>query len=219
MLLPKTPKRCRLAAPVTLGASVMKMFSLLLALPLLTGCGASLAQPFDKMKDSSMTVYRLQNYEPPPEQQPAAGGASILPPQLAQAAQALAGLLPPNLLPPGILPGSAPPPAAAQDTPRFHGSRILSFQQIADSKLRENVLEIFGKEGNFSDRYENCPFYEFGFAISQPNNLPPADIMVSLSCVRVQAYNFTWPYAKIGIPPETSKKIAEVVQRAFGTGT
>jgi hypothetical protein len=189
---------------------------LVLVLAAAEGCGSSLSQPFDKMKDQPMTIYRLQNYEPQPTAQGTPGQIQ-LPPQLQQWAQAAAGLLPPNLLPPGLLPGTTAP-APAQDVPRFHGARILSYQQVTDTKLRGDVLDIFGHESNFTEKYDNCPFFEFGFAIQQPNGQLPADIMVSLSCTHVQAYNFAWPYQKIGIPPETAKKIAQVVQRAFGGG-
>lgn len=66
-----------------------------------TGC-TSLSAPFNGMKDSQMTVYRLQNYVQPAQPAQAAAPAGLqLPPQIQQWIQAGASLLPPGLLPPG----------------------------------------------------------------------------------------------------------------------
>ncbi len=178
---------------------------------------ASLSPPFDKMKDSQMTVYRLQNFEPPPQPQAQASvGGFQLPPQIQQWIQAGASLLPPGLLPPGLLPGtSAPAPPATPDAPRFHGFRILEWQPINDSGIKSDVVDLFGHQSNFQNATSNCMFAEFGFAIAQPNAPTPADIMVSLSCAQVQGYNFAWPYAQTGITPDASKKVASIVQRVF----
>src|SRR4051812_22858141 len=77
------------------------------------GCGSTLAQPFDQAKaaNAQITIYRLQNYEPPPPAPGATNTPFVLPPQLQQWVTAGASLLPPGLLPPGLSPGSAPPPA------------------------------------------------------------------------------------------------------------
>jgi hypothetical protein len=57
-------------------------------------------------------------------------------------------------------------------------------------------------------------FAEFGFAIAQAN-APPADVLVSLSCEQVQAFNFAWPYPQTGVTPDSSKKVASIAQRVF----
>lgn len=185
-----------------------------------TGCG-SISAPFDKMKDQPMTVYRLQNYEPqtPPPATAGAPAAAIpgLPPQLAQWAQTAAQMLPPGLIPPGLIPGAAAPAAPPANVPRFHDFRILAYQAINDNGQKSDIVDLFGHESNFSDKYENCFFPEFGFALAQPNGAPPADILVSLSCQQVKAFNINWPYAKIGLPPDTQKKIAGIVAKAFGS--
>jgi hypothetical protein len=182
-----------------------------------SGC-STLSPPFDKMKDSQMTVYRLQNFEPPqvtPAQ--SAAGALQLPPQIQQWIQAGASLLPPGLLPPGLLPGSAPAAApATPDAPRFHGFRILEWQPVSDGGVKGDLADLFGHSSNFQNAASACMFAEFGFAIAQPSApATPADILVSLSCEQTQAFNFTWPYAQTGITPDASKKIASIAQRVF----
>jgi hypothetical protein len=168
-----------------------------------------------------MTIYRLQNYEPqtPPPAAPGAAAPAVpgLPPQLAQWAQQAASILPPGLIPPGLIPGAAAPPPPPPNVPRFHDFRILAYQAISDSSQQSAIVDLFGHESNFQDKYENCFFPEFGFALAQPNGQPPADILVSLSCQQVKVFNFNWPYSKIGVPADTQKKIADIVAKAFGS--
>jgi|SRR5579884_3824672 len=181
-----------------------------------TGC-SSLSPPFDKMKDSQMTVYRLQNFEPQtPAPAQAATGGFQLPPQIQQWIQAGASLLPPGLLPPGLVPGTAPPAApAGAEAPRFHGFRILEWQPVNDASVKADVVDLFGHSSNFQNATSSCMFAEFGFAIAQPNAPVPADVLVSLSCEQVQGFNFAWPYAQTGITPDASKKVASIAQRVF----
>src|SRR5271165_1686836 len=113
--------------PSAARSSVLASLALVVAAS--TGC-ASLSPPFSGMKGAQMTVYRLQNFEPPPppqgqQGQPAAQGAFQLPPQIQQWIQAGASLLPPGLLPPGLVPGTGPPVPGPADAPRFHGFRVL----------------------------------------------------------------------------------------------
>jgi hypothetical protein len=177
-----------------------------------TGC-ASLSPPFDAMKNSSMTVYRLQNYEAPPER-PSVTGVP-LPPQIQQWIQAGASLLPPGLLPPGLVAGVGPAVAGAADAPRFHGFRVLDYQPVTDPAIKADIVGVFGSRSAFQNAASTCMYAEFGFAIAQPTAPTPADILVSLSCQQVQAFNFSWPYAGTGLAPDASKKIAAIAQRAF----
>ena len=110
-----------------------------------TGCG-SLTPPFNGMKDAQMTVYRLQNFEPPAiAQAPAtATGGLQIPAQIQQWITAGASLLPPGLLPPGLLPGTAPAAPAPADAQRFHGFRILEWQPINDASAKGDVTDLFG---------------------------------------------------------------------------
>lgn len=180
------------------------------------GC-ASLSPPFDKMKDQAMTVYRLQNYDVPqaPQAQGAPAATLQLPPQIQQWIQAGASLLPPGLLPPGLLPGSAPAAApAAADAPRFHGFRILDYQQVSDAAVNHDIVDVFGHGSNFQNGTSNCMFAEFGFAMAEAGG-PTADLLVSLSCEQVQVFNINWPYPQTGLTPDSSKKIVSIAQRVF----
>jgi hypothetical protein len=87
---------------------------------------------------------------------------------------------------------------------------------VTDPNQREEVVDIFGHDSNFTDSRANCMYAEFGVSIGQPGGQPPAEMLVSLSCDRVEAFNFQWPYAKTGLKPETVKRIVGVMARSFG---
>jgi hypothetical protein len=209
-----------------LAAVVFASAGLLVALASETACSPSLAQPFENMKSQPITIHRLQNYEPPAPQAGAVPGLPAIPPQIQQWLSGAAAALPPGLIPPGLLPGTQAAPAG-QDVPRFYNFRILGTMSVTDPKMREEILELFGKESNFQTPRQSCMYAEFGFQIGQPpppgqpQGVPsggaPADILVSLSCDQVQMNNYGWPYGtKTGLGPDTSKKIIAIVQRAFG---
>jgi hypothetical protein len=194
-----------------------------------SGCGRSgLAAPFDRMGNQPITVLRLQNYEPPPAPGPAPSAPAQptqtpqLPPQIQQWLSAGASMLPPGLIPPGLLTGQpgappAPPAPAPAEAQRFHGFRVLGWMALTDPKLREEVLDIFGDAKSFTEsRGGACMYSEMGVSIGQPGGGPPADMLVSFSCDRVQAFNFAWPHAKAGLAPETVKRIVAVMTRSFG---
>jgi hypothetical protein len=171
------------------------------------------------MKESQVTVYRLQNFEPP---QPAAGAAApvggvTLPPQIQQWITQGAAMLPPGLLPPGLIPGAGPAAPTAQDTttPRFENVRVIAWQQVSDPKLRDEIVSIFGESKSFETTTESCLYPEFGFAMSRAGG-PPVDILVSLSCHQVRGANFQWPHANTGISTATNERIVNVVKSAFG---
>jgi hypothetical protein len=64
-------------------------------------------------------------------------------------------------------------------------------------------------------------YAEFGISIGQPQAQPGVgtdDILISLSCEQVQAFNFAWPYpSNTAIPASTAKRIVAIAQKAFGT--
>jgi hypothetical protein len=201
---------------MTLPRRLMSLAQVALAAAAGTGC-ASLSAPFSEMKGSQMTVYRLQNFEPPPQAQaqaPAQGGLQ-LPPQIQQWIAAGASLLPRGLLPPGLVPGATPPAPPPADAPRFHLFRILEWQPVNDPSVKSDVVDTFGHASNFTNPQFSCMYAELGFSIAQPSNPVPADILVSLSCQQVQAFNFAWPYPQTGITPDTEKKIAQIAQKVF----
>ncbi len=193
-----------------------------------SGCSGALAQPFAGMTAQPVTVYRLQNYEPPAATAAVPGALPAgIPPQIQQWLSAGAQLLPPGLLPPGLLPGGTPLPAATADVPRFHNFRILGSMSITDKTQHDDVLDLFGHESNFVLPRQSCMFAEFGFQIgygtpatagaAAPGGGVPADILVSLSCDQVQMINYNWPYGtKNGLSTDSSKRIVAMVQKAFG---
>src|SRR5258708_18024312 len=147
LLMPKT-------SPVIASAAVAS------SVGLNTGC-ASLSPPFDQMKSSAMTVYRLQNYEPPAQAAGAAGAAGGLggltvPPQIQQWITAGASLLPPGLLPPGLVPGTAPQAPPAPDAQRFHNFRILDYRQIDDASVKGDIVDLFGHGSSFQSSPTTC---------------------------------------------------------------
>src|SRR5215203_2880920 len=115
------------------------------------GCAGKPAAPFDALKTSNLTAYRLQNNEPPAAVAalPGAPGAPAIPglsPEIQNSinagVQALQKLIPPGIQIPGLpLPGApaAATPAAADTTPRFQGYRIMSQQQVLDAELKEEL--------------------------------------------------------------------------------
>jgi len=195
----------------------------------MAACAPSLSQPFSSFKDSPVIVHRLQNYEPP---QAAPPGGLALPPQIQQWLSAGAQWLPPGLLPPNLIPGATPAAgSSASDASRFRSFRILGTSAVSDKALHDEVLALFGRESNFTQPRASCMYAEFGFQIgyapafgapSAPpgasSSMPPADILVSLSCGQVQMIGYAWPYgAKTGLTEEASKKVAAIARKAFGT--
>jgi len=197
--------------------------SLLLLGTLSLGC-ATTAPPFDTMKNSNVTAFRLQNYEPPPPAPtavPAAPGQIPgVPPEIQawvqQGAQALQQLLPPGLQLPGAPPAVAPTPQP--DAPRFHGFRILGQTQLMDPELKEELGELFGDEDSFTNQHAACGYSEMGLSFS-PQAGVQNDMLISFSCNQVIARTFAWPHPSSGMTPDTVKKLTEAVQKIFPPGT
>lgn len=200
-------KRTFLLATVALGASA---------------CASTPAAPFDTLKSANVTAFRLQNYEPP-AQTSATGAAAIpgLPPQILQwaqqAAPALQQMIPPGLIPPGLIPGLSGTVGGmpAQDTPRFHGFRILEQVAVIDQGLKEQLGELLGEEDSYQTQHANCMYAEMGLSFSNNPAAPPNDVLISFSCNQVQGYNFVWPHPRTGMTPDTVKTLSEVVTRVF----
>jgi hypothetical protein len=187
-----------------------------LALTSLASCSPSLAQPFNSLGGATVTIYRLQNVEPPAQQ--AAGPSGFtLPPEVQSWIAGAASLLPPGLIPPGLIPGgTAAAPAKPQDL-RFHDFRVISWQTVNDASQRSEILSILGHESNFTAPHSTCMYAEFGVAMQPAPGAPTDDVLISLSCAQVQGFNFAWPYAgKNGIPADTAKRIVAVAQKSFG---
>ncbi len=194
-------------------------------------CASAPAAPFDTLPASNVTVYRLQNFEPPaPVAAPTTPGLPAIPgvpipPEIQQwANQALPGLqqmIPPGLLPPGLIPGApaaAPPPAQAQ-APRFHGFRILEQQPVLSEDLKEQLAELLGTEDSFAAPQSSCMYAEMGLSFSSSAGAPPNDVLISYSCNQLQAHNFIWPHPTTGMTPETQQKLSEIVPKLFPAGS
>lgn len=196
------------------------------------GCAGAPKAPFDTLKDSNATAYRLQNYEPPEQQAPAPGAAAPgaipgLPPEIQQwiqqGAQALPQLIPPGLLPPGLIPGApaAPAPAAAT-VPRFHTFRILGQSQIMDPDLKEKLAKLLGDEDSFDNSNARCApgtiYPELGLSWSAGPGASN-DLLISFSCSQVVSRSFAWPHPATGMKPGTVEELTKVVQKIFPQGS
>lgn len=197
------------------------------------GCASQPAAPFDTLKTSNLTAFRLQNFEPPAPAPgvaaPAAPGAIPgLPPEIqswiTQGAQGLQALIPPGILPPGLIPGlpaAAPLPEAG--VPRFHGFRILGQTQVMDPDLKEELAEILGDEDSFDNSNARCApgvlYAEMGLSFTQGPGAPANDVLISFSCSQVVSRSFGWPHPATGMTPDTVKSLTEAVQKLWPQGS
>ncbi|MGC4089413.1 MAG: hypothetical protein QM756_16295 [Polyangiaceae bacterium] len=199
------------------------------------GCASQPVAPFDTLKTSNLTAFRLQNYEAPaaatttPAATPGATGITIpgLPPEVQtwvqQGAQGLTALLPPGLLPPGLPGATAAAPAPVAEVPRFHGFRILGQTQVMDADLKEKLGKILGDEDSFDNKAARCApgvlYAEMGLtwatgAPGQPSN----DVLISFSCSQAVSRSFSWPHPATGMTADTVKSLTEVVQKLWPQG-
>jgi hypothetical protein len=182
----------------------------------LSGCSPSLSLPFASLGNGTITIYRLQNVEPPAAGAQPGAVTFQLPSEVQQLISGAAALLPPGLIPPGLIPGA---PAARPPTPqdlRFHDFRVISWQTVNDPAQRTEILDILGHDSNFVAPHATCMYAEFGFAIQPSPGAPTDDVLVSLSCGQVQAFNFVWPYGNSGISGDAAKRIVAVATKSFG---
>ncbi len=199
------------------------------------GCAGSPASPFNQLAQAPITVYRLQNYQDQTAATatptPATTGTQIIPglpipippefqPQVQQAQSMICGFLPPGS--PGCTPAGATPAMpttpAVQNAPLFEGYRIIGQAQVMDSKLHDELIDIFGYDKNFGTKKSPCMFPELGVSFGAGGAQPPADVLVSFSCNQVQARNFPWPHPDNGLQDDTVKKLSAVIQKLFGGG-
>jgi len=197
------------------------------------GCAGTPAAPFDTLKTSNLTAFRLQNYEPPAAAAPAPGAAVPgvpltipgLPPEVqqwvTQGAAGLQALLPPGLLPPGVGAPAVAAPAVAE-VPRFHGFRILGQTQVMDSDLKEKLGKILGDEDSFDNKSARCApgviYAEMGMSFTQGPGAPANDILVSFSCSQVVSRSFAWPHPATGMTSDTVKSLTDIVQKLWPQG-
>ncbi len=219
-----------------------KTHGLLGCVALLAGGCASAAPPFDTLPDSQLTAFRLQNYEPPQQQQaPAAGQPATpgavpgIPPEIMQwvqqGAQGLQQFIPPGIqLPPNLLPGAAPtapvpaPQPVVEQVPRFpnrpDGFRILSQTAVVDGSLKEELADILGDESNFDNEHANCLYAELGLAFTSQTSPQANEVLISFSCNQVAAAGgFAWPHPSVGMKKDTAGSLAQLANKLFPPGT
>ena len=203
------------------------------------GCAGNPAAPFDTLKTSNLTAYRLQNNDPTPvvAATPATGATGATPiipgldpslqTSITAGVQALQKLIPPGLQIPGLaLPGAAAIPgvtAAADTTPRFQTFRILAQQQVLDNDLKESLGALLGDKDNFDNTYARCApnvfFPEFGLSFASAPGAQSNDLLVSLACNQVVSRTFSWPYPSTGMKISTHSDLNELLVKIFPQGT
>lgn len=198
------------------------------------GCAGKPAAPFDALKTSNLTAYRLQNNDPSPvvAATTPGGTAPVIPgldPNLQNSitagVQALQKLIPPGLQIPGLsIPGVAAPGAPVADTtPRFQTYRILAQQQVLDADLKESLGKVLGDKDNFDNTFARCApnvfFPEFGLSFASAPGAQSNDILVSLACNQVVSRTFSWPYASTGMKVDTHADLNEILVKIFPQGT
>lgn len=190
---------------------------LVVLLPLAFGCAARTA-PFDQMDRAQVTVLRLQQPQQPQSPLGQMGLPAIpgIPAEVQQMGQSVLQNLP-NLVPglqntlPGLIPGAQP----QQQLPQFKGYAIAAQMPLADERLKDELLDIFGHESSFAPAGQQCFTPGMGFVFQQPN-APEVDLLVSLSCNQAKMDGARWPYAINGFTPESRTALAKIYEKLFG---
>jgi hypothetical protein len=178
-----------------------------------SACSKPPASPFDTMKGSQVTVFRLQNYEPPAAAAATLPGAAVLPQQIQQWLGAGASMLPPGLIPPGLLPGTQAAPAV--DAQRFNGFRILAATSTLTESDKSELADILGHDSSFDDSFAPCMYPEFGIR-EERVGAPPVDVLISFSCDQVQPVNFAWPHKNKGLTSKSTERLSKLMRKVWG---
>jgi hypothetical protein len=201
---------------------LQKLAGLVVLLPLAAGCAARSA-PFDQMDRAQITVLRLSQSQPAAAPVPQAGGLPglpglpAIPPEMAQLGQqALQGLQNalPGVIPPGLIPG-APGPGQAQQLPLFKGFSVVATVPVMDAGLKDELLDIFGHESNFSSQVQPCFAPGMGIVLQRPN-APEVDLLISLSCNQAKMDGARWPHPVNGFTPDTARHISKIYENLWG---
>ena len=199
------------------------------------GCAGKPAAPFDALKTSNLTAYRLQNNDPAPVATAAPGaapGAAPIIPGLDPNLQntitagvaALQKMIPPVLQIPGLalpaVPGVTP---IADTTPRFQGFRILAQQQVLDADLKESLGKLLGDKDDFDNTLGRCApnvvYPEFGLSFATVPGAQSNDLLVSMGCNQIVSRTFSWPHPATGMKSDTVADLSEMFTKIFPQGT
>ena len=197
------------------------------------GCAGKPAAPFDTLKTSNLTAYRLQNNEPPSLIAAAPGAApgalpiipGIDPNAIAAGVAALQKLIPPGLQIPGLALPGAPAGAlpAADTTPRFQTFRILAQQQVLDADLKDSLASLLGDKRNFDNTYARCApnaiYPEIGLSFAAAPGAPANDLLISFNCNQIVSRTFSWPHPATGMKKGTVGDLSEILTKIFPQGT
>jgi hypothetical protein len=107
------------------------------------------------------------------------------------------------------------PQQPQQQLPQFKGFSIVSQMPVADGGLKDELLDLFGHDGNFSNQVQPCFSPGMGIVFQRPN-APEIDLMVSLSCNQVKMDGAPWPHAVNGFTPPTRDHLGKIFERLFG---
>lgn len=203
------------------------------------GCAGTPAAPFDALKTSNLTAFRLQNNDPTPvvaaaPAAPAAPGAPIIPgldPNLQNSitagVAALQKLIPPGVAIPGLalpgVPAAASPVPAVDTTPRFQSFRILAQQQVLDTDLKEALGKLLGDKDNFDNSVGRCApnviYPEFGLSFASAPGAQSNDLLISMGCNQIVSRTFSWPHQATGMKASTVADLSEIFTKIFPQGT
>lgn len=164
-----------------------------------------------------MTVLRLS--QPQPQQAAGIPGVPGIPglpiPQEWQQAgqqvlQGMGGMIP-GLG--GMIPGQQPQqqPAAQQ----FKGYTVGGAMPLADDRLKDEIIDVFGHESNFNANRGNCFTPGMGVVLQRPN-APPVELLVSFTCNQAMMDGARWPYQVNGFTPEARDRLSKVYEKLFG---
>lgn len=187
-----------------------------------TGCFGRTA-PFDQMDRAQVTVLRLsqpQTQLPTPQggTRPGLPGLPAVPPEIAamgqQVLQGVQNALP-GLIPNGAIPGLPGATQPQQQLPSFKGYSIVTQMPVQDASLRDELLDIFGRESSFNNQAQRCFSPGMAFVLQRPN-APEVDLLVSLSCNQAMMDGARWPYPVNGFTPETRDHLAKIYEKLWG---
>ena len=119
---------------------------------------------------------------------------------------------------PGLIPNSSPgcPRASSSRSSRTsRGTPSSRRRRWWTSSLRDELLDIFGHESNFTNQVQNCFVPGMGIVMQRPN-APEVDLLISLSCNQAKMDGAPWPHPVNGFTPDTRNQLGADLPEALG---